>query len=316
MVVLAPAPQLTMTAEELDGQPDIHVHAGGQGVWQARMISSLGATVVLCATVGGETGQVLRHLLGGQDIEPHLRKVSGRNGAYFHDRREGSRDELVEMPADPLQRHELDDLYELTLVYALQAGIAVLAGPPGDGIVPHSLYCRLTADLTGNGCHVLVDLSGERLSAALEGGPSFVKVSHEELISDGRADSHRLADLVAAMRKIAEYGPQAVLVSRAAEPAIALVQGKLYAVHVPRLHPVDTRGGGDSMTAGVAASLAQGEPIETALRVGGAAGALNIGRHGLGTGSREAVRALTDRVELRPIDDTIDSDEERLAGRK
>lgn len=303
MVVLAPAPQLTVTAEELDGQPDIHVHDGGQGVWQARMISSLGATVVLCATVGGETGQVLRHLLHGEGIELHLREVDGRNGAYFHDRREGSRAELVEMPADPLQRHELDDLYELTLIQGLETGFAVLGGPGGPGVVPASLYRRLAADLTGNGCQVLVDLSGELLSEALAGGPSFVKVSHEELISDGRADSDRVPDLVAAARRIAQCGPRAVVVSRAAEPALALVDGELYAVHVPDLRPVDTRGGGDSMTAGVAASLAQGEPIELALRVGGAAGAVNITRHGLGTGSGEAIRALTDRVELRPVHD-------------
>ena len=39
------------------GEPDIHVHAGGQGVWQARMLSSLGVRVVLCAGLGGEAGE-------------------------------------------------------------------------------------------------------------------------------------------------------------------------------------------------------------------------------------------------------------------
>ncbi|HEY3260825.1 MAG TPA: PfkB family carbohydrate kinase [Pseudonocardiaceae bacterium] len=84
---------------------------------------------------------------------------------------------------------------------------------------------------------------------------------------------------------------------------------ELYAVRVPRLHPVDTAGGGDSMTAGVAATLAQGEPLETALLVGGAAGVLNIARHGLGTGNKEAVRVLAERVELRPIDGTDEPDD-------
>jgi 1-phosphofructokinase len=78
--------------------------------------------------------------------------------------------------------------------------------------------------------------------------------------------------------------------------------GQLFTVHVPDLHSVDTRGAGDSMTAGVAAPLANGESIEPALRVGGAAGAVNVARHGLGGGSGQAIRALTERVELRPVD--------------
>jgi 1-phosphofructokinase len=256
---------------------------------------------VLVAGVGGETGRVLRPLMAEPGVTLLLRELGGRNGAYLHDRREGSRQELIEMPADPLQRHELDDLYELTLVHGLQAGVTVLSGPSGDGVVPDPLYQRLTADLTANGCAVLVDLAGRRLCAALAGGPTFVKVSHEELIADGRADGDGLAELVAAARQIAEHGPRAVVVSRAAEPALALVGGELFTVHVPRLQPVDPRGAGDSMTAGVAAALAAGEPIEAALRLGGAAGAMNVTRHGLGTGSGAAIRALTERVELRPV---------------
>ena len=40
-----------------------------------------------------------------------------------------------------------------------------------------------------------------------------------------------------------------------------------------------------------------------AVRTGAAAGALNVTRHGLGTGHADAIRVLTDRVELTPIED-------------
>ncbi|WP_210407965.1 1-phosphofructokinase family hexose kinase [Allokutzneria sp. NRRL B-24872] len=301
VVVFAPSPQLTVTVEDLNGEPDIHVHPGGQGVWQARMITSLGVGVVLCGTVGGETGRVLQHLVDDPAIEAQLLHVDARNGAYVHDRRDGSRDELVEMPAGELSRHDLDDLYELTLTHALDAGIALLSGPSNDRVLPHSLYRRLTEDLSGNGCRVLADLAGQRLVEVLDGGPSFVKVSHEELIDDGRAASGDLDELIPAIREIAKCGPEAVVVSRAAEPALALVEDDLLTLHVPDLSPVDTRGGGDSMTAGVAACLAKGEPLREALRIGAAAGALNITRRGLGTGGGDAIRTLAERVELRPL---------------
>ena len=92
VVIFAPLPVLTVTVENRSGSPDIHVHAGGQGVWQSRMVSSLGVPVVLCAALGGETGDVLGHLLPIPDVTAHTVPVSARNGSYVHDRRSGSRE--------------------------------------------------------------------------------------------------------------------------------------------------------------------------------------------------------------------------------
>lgn len=294
--MFAPSPQLTVTVEVLDGNPDIHVHAGGQGVWQSRMIDSLGVDVVLCAALGGETGSVLRHLIG---VELKALDVTARNGAYVHDRRDGVRDPVVVMPADALSRHDLDDLYEMTLVQGLHAGVAVLSGPAADDEpVPDSVYRRLAEDLGANGCRVVVDLSGARLAAALEGSPAVVKVSHEELLADGLSESDALPDLARACRRIASSGVGTVVVSRAADGALALVDGEFFLVEVPRLSTVDTRGGGDSMTAGLAAGLALGRSAHDSLKLGAAAGAVNVMRHGLGSGGGDVVRELAERVRL------------------
>ncbi|MCG8916497.1 PfkB family carbohydrate kinase [Actinokineospora sp. PR83] len=299
--VFAPSPQLTVTVEDLDGRPDLHLHAGGQGYWQARMITALGSPVVFCCALGGETGSVLGHLLTGPDLEVRARQVAARNGAYIHDRREGEREELVEQYPGRLTRHEVDDLYELAVVAGLSAGVAVLGGSVDvatEEVIPVSVYERLAADLGRNGCRVVVDLAGARLAAALEGTPAVVKVSHEELIEDGRAKSDDLADLTGAARELVASGVELVVVSRAAEPTLAVTAADELLVTAPALDPVDTRGGGDSMTAGLAAAFAQGADLEAALRLGAAAGALNITRHGLGSGSGDAVRSLVERVEI------------------
>ena len=62
------------------------------------------------------------------------------------------------------------------------------------------------------------------------------------------------------------------------------------------------------MTAGVAAVLARGGDLREAIRIGAAAGAMNVTRHGLGTGRAEAVRELAGRVRLEP---SIDAAERR-----
>jgi 1-phosphofructokinase len=82
IMVFAPSPLLTVTIDDRGGEPDIHVHAGGQGVWQALMISSLGVPVVLCAALGGEIGEVLRHLIAVEGIELDAEPVGAHNGGY------------------------------------------------------------------------------------------------------------------------------------------------------------------------------------------------------------------------------------------
>lgn len=303
VVVLAPSPLLTVTIEERAGEPDIHVHAGGQGVWQARMLSSLGVRVVLCAGLGGEAGDVLEHLLPIEGVTLRSVRTSGRNGGYVHDRRNGERSVIAEAPGGSLDRHEHDELYELALTEGLEHGFALLSGPHDDRIVPAALYRRLTSDLQANGCSVAIDLSGDRLAAALEGKPALVKVSHEELISDGRAADDSPAALVTAMRSLRADGAGLIVVSRAGDPALALVEDDVMAIQVPTLEPSEPKGAGDSMTAGMVATLARGDSPLDALRTGAAAGALNVVRSGLGTGNAEAVAAIADRIELVACDD-------------
>ncbi|WP_158168963.1 1-phosphofructokinase family hexose kinase [Mycolicibacterium smegmatis] len=308
VVIFAPLPVLTVTVEDRSGEDDIHVHAGGQGVWQSRMVASLGVPTVLCSALGGETGSVLGHLLPNTDVTLRMVPVSSRNGAYVHDRRKGDREVVAESPGTPLDRHELDSLYELTLTEGLTHGRVLLSGPQDDRVLPADLYRRLSTDLGANGCKVAADLAGERLEAVLAGHPSLIKVSHEELLDDGRAKSDDAKDLVAAMRTLREDGGACtIVVSRAgAAPALALFdddelgEAAVVEVVMPKLEPADPAGAGDSMTAGMVAALARGRPLRKALQIGAACGALNVVRHGLGTGGARAVETLADRVELRP----------------
>lgn len=300
VVIFAPLPVLTVTVEDRSGAADIHVHAGGQGVWQSRMMSSLGVPVVLCSALGGETGNVLGHLLPMPDVTVRSVPVSARNGSYVHDRRGGSREIVAESDGSPLDRHELDSLYELTLTEGLTHGRVLLSGPQEDDVVPADLYRRLSTDLGANGCKVAADLSGERLEAVLEGKPDLIKVSHEELLADGRAKSEDAKDLVAAMRSMRKDGAGTIVVSRAGSaPALALLDDDdVVEICMPTLEPADSAGAGDSMTAGMVSALALGRPLREALQIGAACGALNVVRHGLGTGGARAVETLAERVEV------------------
>ena len=240
-MVFAPAPVLTVTIERAGDDDELHVHPGGQGIWQARMLRLFDVPVTLCTTLGGEVGAVLEPALEREDLTLRTVRRDGTSGWSVHDRRGGERDEVAGAHGTPLSRHEIDELYGLALAEGLKADVSVLSGTPDPTLVP-------------------ADLSGDQLAAALAGGLDFLKVSHEEAVADGHAGDESEPELVRALHSL--------------------------------------RDAGASMTAGVAAMLAEGGDLVDAVRTGAAAGALNVTRHGLGTGRAEAIAELIGRVTM------------------
>jgi len=301
--VFAPAPIVTVTIESRpDEAEELHLHAGGQGFWVARMLQTLGAEPVLCAPLGGETGNVLAHLIDLSGIA--LRRVSagGPSGSYVHDRRGEERVEVWRAPLAPLLRHEVDDLFTVTLAEALEHGICVVAGThEADDVLPDGTYERLVSDLRANAVTVVADLAGASLGEALAGGVDLLKVSHEELLRDGWIEQDDEAAVRAGISRLRDAGAGGVVVSRAAEGVVAWLDGRWLAARGPAMTVVDPHGAGDSMTAALAFGVAQDRSAGDLLRLAVAAGAVNVTRHGLGSGDRDAIERLAERVEVREL---------------
>lgn len=301
--IFTPSPLYTVTIEcSADNEPEVHFHAGGQGFWIARMVSRLGATAMLCAPFGGESGAVLRTLVESEGIELRAVESQGWNGGYVHDRRSGERQALATVRSPRLNRHEIDDLYSTAVAAGLAAGAAALTGPVDPAILPAEIYRRLPRDLARNGVAVVADLSGDALRA-VEGGVRFLKVSHTELIEAGYAEGEGAEQLAAGARRLKEgSGAESIVVSRAEKHAMALIGDGLVEIEGPRFEAIEHRGAGDSMTAGLAVGCARGLEPEAILRLAVAAGALNVTRHGLGSGHGPVIEELAERVSIRPLD--------------
>lgn len=302
VTVFGPNPLLSVTIEARPGQPgeDIHLHAGGQGVWVGRSAAALGADVVLCGFIGSEAGEVLAGLLEGLPGERRLVPTAGPTGCYVIDRRSGERELVAQSWRTPPSRHELDDLISATCATALGGGALVVCNPfPGDSL-PLETYATLVSDVRSSGTPVLVDLSSPRLDSALEGRPDIVKLNDWELAEfvKGSVDGSRLLD---AAKRIRELGAGAVVVTRGEEPALVLDGERALELVPPRFERGFREGCGDAMAGAMAAELARGSGMERALVLGAAAGAATFLRRGLGTGTREVIDRLAQQVELREL---------------
>nr|WP_240645735.1 PfkB family carbohydrate kinase [Georgenia sp. SYP-B2076] len=277
---------------------DIHLHPGGQGLWVARMAVSLGADVTVCGPFGGELGPAVAQMLSSDRLTIHAVTYNGGNGAYVYDLRGEDREIVSHMPPAALNRHELDDLYGTLLVDALDSDVLVVTGAEPSSVVPSSFFGRIIRDLRSAGKPVVADLSGNAARVAAKAGPSVLKMSHEEVRAAGLTEDAEPASLLAVAREMVAGGVEAMVVSRAQDPAlIVTADGSRRAVG-PVVTPLDHRGAGDSMTAGIAVGIGRGLDIYGAVRLGAAAGALNVTRRGLGTGRRDQIERFAERITI------------------
>jgi 1-phosphofructokinase len=301
--IFAPVLMLTVTIEAgREGGPDeIHFHPGGQGFWVARMLRHLGERPLLCGPIGGEIGPVIRGLVNmwGIDISPV--ETTHTSPATIHDRRSGERDLIAEAAAPSLARHEVDDAYGRFLDHALSSRVCVITGQNSE-IVPVETYRRLGHDLASADVRVVGDFHGKELAAYLEGGPiDLLKVSDEDLQADGLLEGEGEEEGLAALHDLIDRGAKSAVLSRSDRPTIAVISGTTYRATAPTLDPADYRGAGDSMTAGLAASISRGLTPDDALRLACGAGAANVTRHGLGSASEDLIPKLADRVTIETL---------------
>jgi len=304
VAIFTPNPMISIAVESFsaDGGDDIHVHPAGQGVWVARMAAELGAEPVLCGFIGGEVGSILRPLLEQMPIELRLVETAAASGIYIHDRRSGEREPVAQSAALPASRHEVDDLFSVTVAAALDCDLLAVSGPYPDNTVPLEIYGGLVADVKANGKPVIVDLSSPRLDSALEGRPDLVKINDWQIAGfiSGPVDTEER--MRAAMEQVRDKGAESVIVTRAGEPALALRDGSFCELTPPKFERGSREGCGDSMMGALAATIAAGREWEDVLRLSAAAGATNFLRAGLGTGSRNVIEELAPRVQVRSLD--------------
>ncbi len=155
----------------------------------------------------------------------------------------------------------------------LGAGDAlVLAGSIPDSL-SDTIYSSILKRLLGQDVRVVVDATGKLLTNVLEYHPFLVKPNNHELGEIFDVTLETREQVVPYAKRLQEMGAENVLVSMAKEGAIFVgADGRVFLEPAPEGKLVNGVGAGDSMVAGFLAGYFTSHNLETAFRLGVAAG--------------------------------------------
>lgn len=274
---------------------DVLVAAGGKGLNVARAAYTLGQPAIVCAPLGGLSGEQVAHLAAAEGLQGRWSRHGAgetRTCVLVVDRQGGDATALNE--AGPIFcAEDWRSFVEVARDAAGEAELCLVSGSLPRGVSPERLG-DLVADLGAAGRRMIVDSSGPPLIAALAARPYGVKVNGAEL---GAALGREVLDVAGAAAALAELrarGIQLAAVSLGGQGALAADESGAWWACPPPIELVSSVGSGDSLLAGLANGLLRGLDLPEALALGvacGSADALTIGGGRIDPATVEGLRA-------------------------
>ena len=259
--------------------------AGGKGLNVTRVLRQTGTPVLATGMVGGANGTLIKKQLASCGIEYDFYETDRESRNNISIVCPGAFTEILEKGEEVSQRDA-----EQFLVYFDKlldsADLVTMSGSLPGGL-PAEYYSVMAGLANRKGIKTLLDTSGEGLRAAVRGKdkPYLIKPNEKE-IGEILGQPLPVDNLEEAGRFLLEpvfEGIFCVVVSLGEKGAMAKVGRSVYTLHVPKIQAVNPIGSGDSVIAGIAASLEKGEPLEKALRMGMTFGVLNALEQAPGT---------------------------------
>jgi 6-phosphofructokinase 2 len=200
------------------------------------------------------------------------------------------------LPGEPLRESEWRECLEALAARKPDYVVGSGSLPPG---VPDDFYAQAAAIAHKLGAKFLLDTSGAPLAAAIEHGVDMIKPNLREMRElAGRMLSSE-ADWIAAARGFIESGKvETVALSLGHLGAMLITRDRALRALPPPIKPISTVGAGDSFLGAIVYSLAKGDPLTDAFRLGVAAGSAALIQEGTGLCSSADAYRLTSQVDV------------------
>ncbi|KAF2518515.1 1-phosphofructokinase family hexose kinase [Flavobacterium salilacus subsp. salilacus] len=266
---------------------------GGGGINVSRGLLRLGITTTALFTAGGRTGSLLQQLLEEEDITTLPVQVAAQTRENFIVVDTFTNEQYrFGMPGEAITDSETATIYKTIKAITPFPEIVVISGSLPPGIAP--VFVKTLVKLAKEkGSKVVLDTSGEALSAALEEGVYLLKPNIGELSRlSGIEHLDNEMTVQAAMQLINKGMAEVIVVSMGAQGAYLVTKEQTAHIPAPAVKKMSTVGAGDSMVAGMVAMLAKGGTVLDMVRMGVACGSAATMNPGTGLFKKEDAERL------------------------
>ena len=261
---------------------------GGKGVNVSIVLGNLGHRSRALGFVAGFTGDELCRRCAEAGVEADFIRVAEGMTRINVKVKSAEETELNGM-GPKIAEKDLEVL--LAKLDALGDGDTLVISGSVPAALPHDLYERIMARLSGRGVCIVVDAERDLLTRVLPYRPFLVKPNNHELGDIFGVTLRTRDEVVPFARRLQEMGAANVLVSMAGEGGVLVAEtGEVFQSPAARGTVVNSVGAGDSSVAGFLAGLMETGSYEDAFRMALAAGSASAFSDHLAT--RPEVEAL------------------------
>lgn len=258
---------------------DMKTDAGGGGINVSKGIGKLGGKSLAVLPCGGINGTLLVSILEKAGVDTSVVTVNGETRENISVTETDTNQQFrFTLPGLTLSMEEADKC--LKMVESARPDILVASGslPPG---LPVTYYEQVAAFAKKIGARLILDTSGEALSAAADEGLYLLKPNLAELSALSGVSQLEMDEVDEAARLIIEKGQcEIVVVSLGAQGAMLVTRNMVKHIPAPPVKKQTTVGAGDSMVAGLVWAMSQGKSPVEMVQMGvacGSAATLNRG---------------------------------------
>jgi tagatose 6-phosphate kinase len=273
---------------------------GGKGVNVARQLTLLGSQTLATGLLGGEIGSMLERLLTGEGIRHDFSRIAGmtREGVTYREE-DGSWTAVFE-PSHPVTPGEAEECLG-HVSRLLQRATWVVCSGSSPSATTDFLYGAIIREARRRGKMTWLDSYGEVFRRGLDAVPNVVQTNRAEVEESLSLPAGTEEEIRRVFSLLREKGIDRAILTHGANTAYAVDGSRMWAAVPPGLEGVNPTGSGDSLAAGILASLDRGEPFEAAFRFGVAAGAANAAKWSVADSHPEEIAELLPLVKLQEL---------------
>jgi 6-phosphofructokinase 2 len=274
-------------------------HAGGKGIDVSRVIKELGGQSIALGFLGGYSGLELECMLINEGITcdfTHINSETKTNTTVYQ---KNKKIQTLLSTSDPdISSIEITTFFNKIKEIPGGSLVVIIGNTPR--FINDNFYAQLVVTLKEKGTKVILDTDSGALKKGISVGPYLIKPNIHEfgrLIEKNISSIEEIIEYVKPYKNVVEY----IAVSMGAMGVLGISHDVLYHVIPPKIKVGSSIGAGDSLVAGLAFSLSEGNSFEEALVLGVASGTASTLHHGRELCKKEDIDTLKKDIKIKII---------------